>query len=72
MAADLDDAASLAAAFEGVAGIFILPPSEFDPLPGFPEARAVIDAVRTALEIASRQGSLPFDDQRAGNTNPTC
>jgi NAD(P)H dehydrogenase (quinone) len=51
-AANMDDAASLAAAFEGAAGVFILPPSEFDPLPGFPEARAVIDAVKTALESA--------------------
>jgi uncharacterized protein YbjT (DUF2867 family) len=51
-AANLDDAASLAAAFEGVDGVFFLPPSEFDPLPGFPEARAVIDAVKTALESA--------------------
>jgi NAD(P)H dehydrogenase (quinone) len=51
-AANMDDAASLAAAFEGAAGVFILPPSEFDPSPGFPEARAVIDAVKTALESA--------------------
>src|ERR1700682_1870395 len=51
-AANLDDAASLSAAFEGAAGVFILPPSEFDPLPGFPEARAVIDAVKTALASA--------------------
>ena len=47
--ADMDDAANLAAAFKGAAGVFILPPSEFDPEPGFPEARRVIDAVRTAL-----------------------
>jgi len=49
-AANMDDAASLAAAFEGAAGVFILPPREFDPLPGFPEARRVIDAVKAALE----------------------
>ena len=55
--ADMDEAASLAAAFEGTTGVFILPPSEFDPLPGFPEARAVIDAVRAALESA-RPGKL--------------
>ena len=68
VAANMDDAASLAAAFEGVAGVFILPPSEFDPLPGFPEARAVIDAVRDALESSrTRQGCLPFDDRRAGH-----
>ena len=47
--ADMDDAASLAAAFKGAAGVFVLPPSEFDPEPGFPEARRVIEAVRAAL-----------------------
>jgi uncharacterized protein YbjT (DUF2867 family) len=47
--AEMDNAASLAAAFNGAEGVFILPPSEFDPQPGFPEARRVIDAVSTAL-----------------------
>ncbi|MDR6384776.1 NmrA family NAD(P)-binding protein [Paraburkholderia caribensis] len=47
--ARMEDAASLTAAFEGAKGVFVLPPSEFDPEPGFPEARAVIDAVSTAL-----------------------
>ncbi|WEY41506.1 NmrA family NAD(P)-binding protein [Paraburkholderia sp. SUR17] len=47
--ARMDDASSLTAAFEGARGVFILPPSEFDPEPGFPEARAVIDAVSTAI-----------------------
>jgi uncharacterized protein YbjT (DUF2867 family) len=51
--AEMQDAASLSAAFKGTDGIFILPPSQFDPLPGFPEARAVIDAVKSALESAS-------------------
>src|SRR5260370_21729239 len=51
--ADMDDAATLTAAFEGTQGVFILPPSEFDPSPGFPEARAVIDAVRGALQSAA-------------------
>jgi uncharacterized protein YbjT (DUF2867 family) len=50
--ADMDHAASLTAAFEGTQGVFILPPSDFDPLPGFPQARAVIDAVKTALASA--------------------
>jgi uncharacterized protein YbjT (DUF2867 family) len=50
--ANMDDAAALAAAFEGAAGVFILPPSDFDPEPGFPEARKVIEAVKTALESA--------------------
>lgn len=48
--ANMDDAASLIAAFQGVKGVFILPPSEFDPAPGFPEARAVIEAVSRALQ----------------------
>ena len=47
--ARMEDAAALAAAFEGAKGVFILPPSEFDPEHGFPEARAVIDAVSAAL-----------------------
>jgi uncharacterized protein YbjT (DUF2867 family) len=48
----MDDAASLASAFRGAAGVFILPPSEFDPKPGFPEARRVIAAVTAALAEA--------------------
>ncbi|EDT40152.1 NmrA family NAD(P)-binding protein [Burkholderia ambifaria] len=45
----MEDASSLAAAFEGATGVFILPPPEFDPAPGFPEARKVIEAVSAAL-----------------------
>jgi len=45
----MEDASSLAAAFDGATGVFILPPPEFDPEPGFPEARKVIEAVSTAL-----------------------
>jgi NAD(P)H dehydrogenase (quinone) len=45
-----EDTDALAAAFHGTEGVFILPPSEFDPAPGFPEAGRVIDAVRAALE----------------------
>ncbi len=48
--ADMGDVAALTAAFKGADGVFILPPSEFDPAPGFPEARAVIAAVKMALE----------------------
>ena len=47
--AEMDDAESLTAAFANAEGVFILPPSEFDPEPGFPEARRVIDAVRASL-----------------------
>ena len=50
--AEMQDPASLTAAFTGTDGIFILPPPEFDPAPGFPEARAVIAALKAALESA--------------------
>jgi uncharacterized protein YbjT (DUF2867 family) len=50
--AEMTDAGALARAFEGAEGVFILPPSEFDPAPGFPEAREVIDAVVSALTNA--------------------
>ncbi len=50
--AGMADAAALAAAFQGADGVFILPPSDFDPAPGFPEAQAVITAVKAALETA--------------------
>jgi NAD(P)H dehydrogenase (quinone) len=50
--AAMTDADALGQAFEGAEGVFILPPSEFDPAPGFPEAREVIDAVISALTRA--------------------
>jgi NAD(P)H dehydrogenase (quinone) len=53
--ATMDNASALTAAFTGADGVFILPPSEFDPAPGFPEARVVIDAVKTALESAHQR-----------------
>lgn len=48
--AEMEDALSLAAAFHGADGVFILPPSEFDPSPDFSEARRVIGAVKEAIE----------------------
>lgn len=50
--AKMEDAAALAVAFAGADGVFILPPSEFDPSPGFPEALRVIAAVKDAIERA--------------------
>lgn len=55
--ADMNDAAALALAFKGSEAVFILPPSEFDPAPGFPEAVAVIDAVKAAL-LAARSAKV--------------
>ncbi|WP_395070175.1 NmrA family NAD(P)-binding protein [Paraburkholderia silvatlantica] len=50
--ASMEDAAALSAAFSGAQGVFILLPPQFDPSPGFPESRAVIDAVCTAIRKA--------------------
>lgn len=47
--ADMTDANALTDAFKGAEAVFILPPPIFDPRPGFPEIRAVIAAVTTAL-----------------------
>ncbi|KVD47953.1 NmrA family transcriptional regulator [Burkholderia sp. ABCPW 11] len=48
----MEDPSSLAAAFAGASGVFILLPPVFDPAPGFPEARKVIEAVSAALLTA--------------------
>lgn len=53
--ADMGDTAALARAFQGCEGVFILLPPNFDPSPGFPESRALIAAVRSALEQARPQ-----------------
>jgi NAD(P)H dehydrogenase (quinone) len=50
--AKMEDAAALAKAFTGATAVFILPPSEFDPEPGYPEARAVVDSVVAALKTS--------------------
>ncbi|HTJ93026.1 MAG TPA: NmrA family NAD(P)-binding protein [Pararobbsia sp.] len=56
--ATMEDAVSLAAAFEGAKAVFILPPSDFDPEPDFPEARKVIEAVAQAIRIAQPEKVL--------------
>jgi NAD(P)H dehydrogenase (quinone) len=50
--AEIGDAATLTKAFEGVAGVFVLPPPVFDPSPDFCEARTTAEALRSALEAA--------------------
>ncbi len=47
--AEMTDADALAAAFNGAEGVFLLIPPTFDPTSGFPEVRAVIAALKTAL-----------------------
>jgi uncharacterized protein YbjT (DUF2867 family) len=51
--AEMSDPVALTAAFRGVDGVFILPPSNFDPEEGFPDAIEVINAVKTALHESS-------------------
>jgi len=50
--ARMDDEASLADAFSGATGVFVLLPPVFDPEPDFPEARAVINAISAAIRKA--------------------
>ena len=55
--AEMTDADALSQAFAGADGVFILPPPEFDPTPGYPEARGAIDAIVRAID-ASRPGKI--------------
>jgi len=55
--ADMNDAAALTMAFAGADAVFILPPSEFDPTPGYVQARKTIDAIVAAL-IAARPARI--------------
>jgi NAD(P)H dehydrogenase (quinone) len=57
--ATIEDSASLAAAFKGAEAVFVLVPPNFDPLPNFPEARAIGAALRSALE-AARPGRVVY------------
>lgn len=50
--ANMEDGLALSDAFAGATATFILPPPLFDPEPGYPEARAVIDGVVEALTEA--------------------
>ena len=50
--AKMEDASALVDTFTGTIAVFILPPPEFDPEPGYPEARVVINNVVEALRAA--------------------
>jgi uncharacterized protein YbjT (DUF2867 family) len=50
--ADINDANALSEAFRGCEGVFVLVPPNFDPLPGFPEARALGASLKSVLEAA--------------------
>ena len=47
--AKMEDASALADAFTGATAVFILPPPEFDPEPGYPDTRAMINSVVEAV-----------------------
>jgi uncharacterized protein YbjT (DUF2867 family) len=49
MQAGMDDVSALGKAFAGAEGVFVMLPPNFDPSPGFPESRAIIDTLRQAL-----------------------
>ena len=68
--AEMEDAAALTAAFKDVDGVFILPPSEFDPAPGFPEARAVLTAVKTVLQATGPRKVVSLSTVGAQATQP--
>ncbi len=57
--ADIGDVAAMAAAFEGVESVFVMVPPNFDPLPGFPEARRIAADLKAALEMA-RPGRVVY------------
>src|SRR5258706_6371221 len=57
--ADITDAAALASVFNGAEGVFVLVPSNFDPALGFPEARQIATALKSALEKA-RPGRVVY------------
>ena len=59
VAADINDAASLTAAFEGVDGVFVLVPPNFDPSTDFQEARKIGETLSGALE-AARPGRVVY------------
>ena len=47
--ADARDAAGLEKAFRDAEGVFVMIPANFAPAPGYPEARAIVTALRQAL-----------------------
>ena len=53
--ADMSDAPALTRAFANAEAVFILLPPIFDPAPDFPETRATVAALRTALAAAKPQ-----------------
>ncbi|MGH8082603.1 MAG: NAD(P)H-binding protein [Lysobacter sp.] len=69
--APMDDAEALTVAFADAEAVFVLPPPDFDPEPGFPAVRERAAAIRTALHRAqpARVVSLSTVGAQAAQTN---
>jgi uncharacterized protein YbjT (DUF2867 family) len=59
VSADINDVASLTAAFKDVDGAFVLVPPNFDPSPGFSEARKIADTLSSAF-LAARPRKIVY------------
>lgn len=57
--ATIDDAEALTKAFTGADGVFLMTPSNYDPEPGFPQTRKILNAVSAAIK-AARPGRVVF------------
>ena len=57
--ASVDDAAGLTKAFQGVEGVFLMTPPNYDPEPGFPQTHKAAAAIRQVIET-SRPGKVVF------------
>ena len=68
--ANMEDAVSLAKAFDGAEGVFILLPPCFDPEPGFPESRNLISNIKLALEMAAPEKVVCLSTVGAQITEP--
>lgn len=55
--ADINDVASLTSALAGAEAVFLVIPPLFDPTPGFPEVKAMLATLKTALQ-AAKPGKL--------------
>jgi len=50
--ADMSDVSAVESALRGVEGVFVMIPADFAPAPGFPQARAIVGALRQAIATA--------------------
>lgn len=57
--ATIDDSEALTKAFTGADGVFLMTPSNYDPEPGFPQTRKILNAVSAAIKTA-RPGRVVF------------